>query len=166
MKTLVTYSTLTGNTKKIAEAIFEVIKGEKELLSIKEVKDTNSYERIIVGYWVDKGDANEESKKFMEELKDKKVGTFGTLGAYPDSDHAKDCVKKIGDALRVNNNTIIAEFICQGAIDPKLLEFMKKMGPNNPHAPTPEREARWAEAAKHPNEDDFNAAKKAFDNLD
>ena len=34
-----------------------------------------------------------------------------------------------------------------------------------PHAVNPERIARWAEAAKHPNEDDFNNAKKVFGNL-
>ena len=166
MKTLVTYSTLTGNTKKVAEAIFEAINGEKEIMDIKSVKEAEAYDRIMVGYWVDKGDANEEAKKFMESLKDKKVGTFCTLGAYPDSEHAKKCVEKISDALRENNNTVIAEFICQGAIDPKIIETMRKMGSNGPHAPTPEREARWAEAAKHPDEADFAAAKEIFGKLD
>ena len=101
----------------------------------------------------------------MELIKNKKVGTFGTLGAYPDSDHAKNCVKKISDSLKENNNEIIAEFICQGAIDPKLMEVMRKMGDSGPHAVNPERIARWAEAAKHPNEDDFNVAKKVFGNI-
>ena len=165
MKTLVTYSTLTGNTKKVAEAIFEAVSGEKELLPIKEVSNHENYDKIIVGYWVDKGDANEECKKFMDLLKNKKVGTFGTLGAYPDSDHSKNCVKKIGDSLRENGNEVIAEFICQGAIDPKLMDMMRKMGDKGPHAVNPERIARWAEAAKHPNEDDFNNAKKVFGDL-
>ena len=62
MKTLVTYSTLTGNTKKVAEAVFEAVNGEKKLLPVKEVKNHEDYDKIIVGYWVDKGDANEESK--------------------------------------------------------------------------------------------------------
>lgn len=166
MKTLVTYSTLTGNTKKVAEAIFEAVSGEKEIMDIKSVTDTGSYDKIMVGYWVDKGDANEEAKQFMASLKDKKVGTFGTLGAYPDSEHAKKCVEKISDALKENNNTVVAEFICQGAIDPKIIETMRKMGENGPHAPTPEREARWAEAAKHPNEADFTAAKEVFGKVD
>ena len=166
MKTLVTYSTLTGNTKKVAEAVFEAVSGEKEIMDIKSIKETDGYDRILVGYWVDKGDANEEAKKFMETLKNKKVGTFGTLGAYPDSEHAKKCVEKISDALKANNNTVIAEFICQGAIDPGIIETMRKMGSNGPHAPTPEREARWAEAAKHPNEADFAAAKEVFGKLD
>ena len=166
MKTLVTYSTLTGNTKKVAEAVFEAVSGEKEIMDIKSIKETDEYDRILVGYWVDKGDANEEAKKFMETLKNKKVGTFGTLGAYPDSEHAQKCVEKISDALRANNNTVIAEFICQGAIDPKIIETMRKMGSNGPHAPTPEREARWAQAAKHPDEADFAAAKNIFGKLD
>ena len=122
MKTLVTYSTLTGNTKKVAEAVFEAVSGEKEIMDIKSIKETDGYDRILVGYWVDKGDANEEAKKFMETLKNKKVGTFGTLGAYPDSEHAQKCVEKISEALKANGNTVVAEFICQGAIDPKIIE--------------------------------------------
>ena len=58
----------------------------------------------------------------METLKNKKVGTFGTLGAYPDSEHAQKCVEKISEALKANGNTVVAEFICQGAIDPKIIE--------------------------------------------
>ena len=123
MKTLVTYSTLTGNTKKVAEAVFEAVSGEKEIMDIKSIKETDGYDRILVGYWVDKGDANEEAKKFMETLKNKKVGTFGTLGAYPDSEHAQKCVEKISGALKANNNMVVAEFICQGAIDPKIIEI-------------------------------------------
>ena len=76
MKTLVTYSTLTGNTKKVAEAVFEAVSGKKEIMDIKSIKEADGYDRILVGYWVDKGDANEEAKKFMETLKNKKVGTF------------------------------------------------------------------------------------------
>ena len=43
---------------------------------------------------------------------------------------------------------------------------MRKMGSNGPHAPTPEREARWVQAAKHPDEADFAAAKDIFGKLD
>ena len=66
MKTLVTYSTLTGNTKKVAEAVFEAVSGEKEIMDIKSIKETDGYDRILVGYWVDKGDANEEAKKLWK----------------------------------------------------------------------------------------------------
>ena len=62
MKKLVIFSTLTGNTEKIANAIFSVIEGEKELLNVKDSDKINpdDYDKIIVGYWVDKGDADEK----------------------------------------------------------------------------------------------------------
>ncbi len=38
MKTLVTYMSQTGNTKKIAEAIYGELEGEKDIKPIAEVK--------------------------------------------------------------------------------------------------------------------------------
>ena len=38
MSTLVVYSTLTGNTEKVAKAVFEVISGEKELKMYRKLK--------------------------------------------------------------------------------------------------------------------------------
>ena len=92
MKKLVIFSTLTGNTEKIANAIFSVIEGDKELLNVKDSDKItpDDYEKIIVGYWVDKGDADEKIKAFMSKINNKTVATFGTLGAKADSEHAKN----------------------------------------------------------------------------
>ena len=155
MSTLVVYSTMTGNTEKVAKAIFEVIEEEKEIKNVAEIENSEyhkKFDKIIFGYWVDKGDADERMKKFMSEVRDKTVGAFGTLGAKPDSEHAKKCMAKVK-----------REFICRGAIDPKLLDKFRKMNMPGHHAPTPENEKKWAEAAKHPNEEDFKNAKKAFE---
>lgn len=171
MSTLVVYSTLTGNTEKVAKAVFEAINDEKELKNVSEVEKTEDFEKfdkIIFGYWVDKGDADERMKKFMAKVKNKTVGAFGTLGAKPDSDHAKRCLGKVKAFLEENGNKVEREFICRGAIDPKLLDKFRKMtaeGMTGHHAATPEAEKRWAEAAKHPNEEDFQNARKAFEGL-
>ena len=52
MKKLVIFSTLTGNTEKIADAIFSVIEGNKELLNVRDSDKINpdDYDKIIVGY--------------------------------------------------------------------------------------------------------------------
>ena len=57
----------------------------------------------------------------------------------------------------------IGSWHCQGAIDPKLIEQMRKMPkvPGNPHAATPETEARWSAAASHPDAEDLAAATEA-----
>lgn len=164
MKTLVAYSTKTGNTKKVAEAINEVIDGSE----IKNIDDINNldYDLVIVGAWIDKGTANKEAIDFIEKLENKKVAFFFTLGAYPDSDHAKDCVKRIEELFIKNNNEVIGHYLCQGAVDPKLIEFMKKQFPvDHPHGPNPERIKRWTDASTHPNLEDLENAKSKFKSI-
>lgn len=164
MKTLVTYSSKTGNTKKIASVISETI-DNSILKEIDEVENLD-YDLIIVGTWIDKGTADNKALKFIETIKNKKVAFFFTLGAYPHSQHAIDCEKNITELFTKNNNEVIKTFFCQGAIDPQLIEFMKKsFGPDHPHGPNPERIQRWKDASTHPDNQDLENAKETFKNL-
>lgn len=55
MKTLVIYSSLTGNTKKVARAVAEVLP-ECTMLPVEEAPSrVDGYDLVAVGYWVDKG---------------------------------------------------------------------------------------------------------------
>jgi len=56
---------------------------------------------------MNKNDADERMKKFMSEVRDKTVGAFGTLGAKPDSEHAKKCMTKV--------KTFLEEIVIIGA---------------------------------------------------
>lgn len=165
MKTLVVYSSLTGNTKKVAEAIAEALP-DCTILPVQEAPasldaSAEGYDLVAVGYWVDKGMPDARCKAWLEELKNARIAFFGTLGAYPDSDHARECKEKAA-ALACGperGNSVLGSWLCMGRIDPKILEVMAKMA-NNVHPMTPERKARIEEAAKHPNDDDFRAAKE------
>lgn len=157
MKTIILYSSNTGNTKKIAEAIYTVIPNS-DLINIKENKEINleSYDLIIVGGWIDKATLDNISLTLVKTIKNKKVAYFFTLGAYPDSDHAKNCVNNIDKLFLENNNSIIRKYFCQGAIDPKLTSWMPA---------TPERKKRWEDAASHPDENDLFMAIQTFNNI-
>lgn len=164
MKTLIAYSTKTGNTKKVAEAINDIIPFS-DLKDISQVESLD-YDLIIIGTWIDKGTADEKALKFMKSVENKKVAFFFTLGAYPNSDHAKECIKNISKVLEENKNEIIGSYHCQGAIDPQLIEFMKKtFGPDHPHGPNSERIKRWKDASTHPDEKDLEEAKNTFKKL-
>lgn len=167
MKNLVVYSSSTGNTKKVAEAIGEEIGAR--VLSFDEVTEWQSYDFIAVGFYNTRGFAEEKMQEFMEKIKNKKVGVFATLGAYPDSDHAKDTLVKAREFVEKNQNEVLCEFICQGAIDPNLIQRMRKLaaeqGDKAFHPITPEREQRWKDAASHPDETDLENAKKAFSKI-
>lgn len=158
MKAIVLYSSKTGNTKKVAEAIASACPAGTECLDVKSAPaDLASYDLAFVGYWVDKGTANAECKAYLEKINAPKVAVFATLGAYPDSDHAKESLKRGQDLVPTE---VVGGFLCQGKVDPVLVEAMKKMFPEgHPHGDNPERRARIAEAAKHPNETDFENAR-------
>ena len=79
---------------------------------------------------------------------------------WPDSDHARDCMAA-GEAL-VNaperRNTVFGSWLCQGKIDPRVLEMMRKVA-GDAHPMTPERIARIEEAKKHPDAADLERAR-------
>ncbi|PID78330.1 MAG: flavodoxin [Deltaproteobacteria bacterium] len=159
MKSLIVYSSKTGNTKAVAHAIHEVIPQPCDIFPVKECPDTSDYDFIIIGYWVDKGQPDKKALDLMKTIKGKKTALFGTLGAYPDSEHGKDCMSKAEKYME--GNEFLGQFICQGKIDPEILKVMAKMRDNN-HPMTEERKARIEEAKKHPNEEDFKNAREAF----
>lgn len=164
MKSLVVFSSRTGNTQQVARAIYNALPEPKEIFSAKEAPDPSAYDFLALGFWVDKGTVNAGAAKYMETVKDKKIGLFGTLGAYPDSDHAKQCLEKA--KTLVQGNDILGEFLCQGKVDPALIKLMEtKMKDDPHHSMTPERRARLEEAAKHPNEKDLADARTLFAEL-
>lgn len=161
MNILVLYSSRTGNTKKVAEAIQSALPEGTPCLSMAEAPaDLSAYDLIFAGYWVDRGTANAEAKTFLEGLHHKNVALFATLGADPTSDHAQKSLDE-GAKLLPKETDVVGTFICQGAVDPKIIEMMyKKFPEGHPHGRSPERDARHAEAAKHPDEADLQ---RAFD---
>ncbi len=160
MKTLIVYSSLTGNTRMIAEAIHTVMPEGTEIFPVKSAPAPEEYDFIALGFWVDKGAPDAAMAGYMERVQGKRVGLFGTLGAWPDSDHARQSMQKAVEA--VAGNRVLGTFLCQGKVDPKLLAAMAKMGGNSAHPMTEERKARIEEAAKHPNEADCENARKTF----
>lgn len=164
MKILLTYSSRTGNTKKVADAIYEVMPKETVYKSIDEEISLDGFDIVILGFWVDKGLPDKKALNFIEKIQGKKVAIFATLGAYPDSDHAKNTLIKARELLEPENK-VIGDFICQGAIDPKLIKKFEDFPKDHPHYLDETRKKRHAEAKKHPNEEDFNNARNIFKNM-
>ena len=165
MNILITYSSRTGNTRKLAQGIYKNISEDNELNvqmnPINKVERIEEYDAILIGYWVDKGAPNEEAIEFMKTIKNKRVGIFATLGAYPDSNHGFNSLLK-GEEFLKENNEIIGKYICQGAVSPSLIEVFKKLDSNNYHAMTDEKLRRYKIAKLHPNEAEILSAAILF----
>ena len=157
MKSLIVYSSRTGNTKKVAEAINEVMPNATITPINSEAPDYKDFDIIAIGYWVDKGLPDAKVLDYFQTLQNTKIILFGTLGAYPHSDHAKDCIKKSEALLTESgrNNKVLGSFLCMGKVDPRILEMMAKMPQNPQHPMSEERKQRIEEAKKHPDDADL-----------
>jgi flavodoxin len=157
---LIVYSSRTGNTGKVARAIHQGIGVEADLCEVGEAPDPGGYPWIIIGFWVNRGTADDDILAYLARIEGKPVGFFATLGAYPDSKHAADVVERFSELVG-ERNMLIGSFICQGRVDPKLAEKFRSFPPDHPHAMTPERIKRHQDAASHPDEADLRNATKA-----
>ena len=125
MKILVTYKTETGNTKKIADTIFDEIQGDKEIKSYQDVDSLNEYDFVFVGCPIEKFGAGEEFAKWLNEhVRGKRIGLFCTHGA---PEFAPDVPTWIANFKTTATNAgaiIVSFFNCQGELSQKVLDML------------------------------------------
>ena len=162
MKSLVVYSSRTGNTRKLAEAIAAVLPGAR-LCPVQEAPDPQeaaAHALVALGYWVRRGGPDPAASAYLAALRGATVALFGTLGAWPDSPHAAQCRER-GEALLTSperGNRVLGTFLCQGRVNPAVVRAADRAS----HPMTPERIARLAEAARHPDAADLARAREFF----
>ncbi|MDO5708327.1 MAG: flavodoxin family protein [Andreesenia angusta] len=169
MKILLVYSSRTGNTERVANEIYDELNKDYEVnfKRIEDLKDSEveEYKNIIVGFWIDQAYPDKEPKAFIESLRDKNIGLFGTIGADPNSYHGERTLGNL-DTIVDSSNNLIAKFLCNGKVDENLLTRLKSM--NRDHLPpglTDEILDQMIEAGDHsrePNEEDFKNARNIF----
>lgn len=161
---LIVYDSKTGNTEKVAKALAAAA-GERCVLSkFDEAPAADDFALVVAGFWVDRGAPNANMKKYLASLKGKKVVLFQTLGADPESDHAVTSLANAGVCLAADCK-VLGTLSIRGAIDPALIEMMRKMPAGGAHSASPESEARWAAAASHPDAADLAKAKAYMENF-
>lgn len=154
MKSIIVYSSLTGNTKKLAEAIHEKYP-KFDIRSIDECADISEYDLIFLGYWVNRGTADEACLNVLNNSQSNKIATFGTSGQYPDSDASIKYCNRV-KALVQDKNEYMGGFICQGKIEESRTEKRKRIPQGQSHYLTEEGLRRHLESRKHPDEEDIN----------
>lgn len=151
MKSLVLYYSETGNTKKVAEAIYGAISETKELRELGSVKDLKDYDLVFFGFPVQSGKPAKKAADFLESNAGKgKMALYCTQGAAKDSEFALGALEH---AKKLCSTTdVLGTFNCRGEVAPKILEAVSQK---------PEFQA-WLKAAKqsagHPDRSDLEQA--------
>lgn len=161
MKNVIIYSSLTGNTRAVAEAIIEVMPEGTRIYSINEAPESDDFDLLALGFWVSKSGPDQRMAAYMKGVRGKNVCLFGTMAGYPDSEYGER-VRRNAEAL-LEGNRVLGTFLCQGRIAQKRFDtYMSGELVSKKHPMTAERKARLIEASHHPNEEDFAKARSAF----
>lgn len=158
MKVQVIYSSLTGCTRTVAEAIYGGLSCEKSIHDLKDGAPVLDGDIVFLGYWGISGHPNEEMEQFMKTVSGKAVGVFCTLGYYADSAHARDTVVS-GLNLLKDRNEVICSYVCNGAISK---ELRTGQGVEEGHVPTEQKEIRWEITDSHPTQAECALAAERF----
>ncbi len=165
MKKLVLYSSKTGNTKKVADAILETMPKETSIHAVHDLDLFDDYDFIAFGFWVDKGTADKDAIVAIKKIHNKKVAIFMTLGAFPDSDHAKKSMNNIKELFVKNGNEVMGEFTCFGEISPEITKLFESLPKDHSHAMTRERRKLHNAGKGHPDAKDLEQAKTVFKSI-
>jgi len=125
MKTLVTYVSASGNTRKVAQAVYDVLPDDKEMKEISETADLEGYDLIFVGFPIIAFGPNPDAREFLERAASgKKLALFITHAAPEDSEDVPAWLDKCREAAA--GAEVVGCFNCQGELDPAVAEMLMK----------------------------------------
>jgi flavodoxin len=151
LKTLVTYDSRTGNTKHIAEAIFDAVDGEKALIPISDGPDLDDFSLVFIGFPVHSHSVPYKVETFLKSIPGgKKIALFSTHGTLTGSRLSREALEYA--VTLASKARVLGTFTCRGKVSFEALEVLGK---------SPEHTA-WTEMAasarSHPDESDFKDA--------
>lgn len=115
--------TQTGNTKKIAEAIYEEITGEKDIKDIKDVSNFEGYDLVFVGFPVLQFNVPEKVSKFVKENVAGKNIAFFMTHAVPEGFEAIHSWTGSCKDIAASGN-YLGTFECQGELAQPVIDML------------------------------------------
>jgi flavodoxin len=151
-KTLVTYLSWTGNTKKVAEALFEELGGEKVIQKVDEIQNLDEYDLIFIGFPVHSHSVPIKIEELLKKIPPgKKIALFSTHGSLTGSRLSREALEHA--SVLASKNRILGTFSCRGKVSNEAMEALSR---------SPEHRA-WVEMAAsaktHPDEGDLDDAR-------
>jgi flavodoxin len=150
MKALVTYYSQTGNTEKLARAIYEAIPihVEKELLPVQDVKGTAGCDIIFVGFPVHSHSVPARLLPFFKSLPGgQNIALFCTHGSLRSGQLPRQALEH---AIGLSDGSkVVGTFSARGRVDAQIIDSLMKQAEHR----------AWAEEAQgadeHPTEADL-----------
>ena len=160
------YSSKTGNTKKLAETIYNTLsQDECDYYGTLDNIGNELSKTIYLGFWTEKGNADSSTLRFLEQLKDKKIFLFGTAGYGESEKYFENIINNVKKNID-DSNTIIGEFMCQGKMPLSVRERYENMKLENSQSLKIENLIKnFDKALSHPDKTDLKKLEKIIKNM-
>jgi flavodoxin len=123
MNVLVTYFTQTGNTKKVAEAIFGEIAESKEIKPIEEVESLQSCDLTFIGFPIQAFGPARVAKEFLDtHAAGKRVALFVTHASPEDGEPLEEWLTACKEAAA--DADLVGLFNCQGELAQSIADLL------------------------------------------
>ena len=161
MSYAIVYSSRTGNTAHLAEAIREALPKEECVYFGKADDAALKADRLYIGFWTDKGTCDADTEAFLESVQGKEVFLFGTAGFGRDAAYFDQVLGRVKMNLKADNR-IVGTYMCQGRMPRSVRERYEKMRESTVHIPNLEELIEnFDQALAHPNDGDLARLKQA-----
>jgi flavodoxin len=154
MKALVTYYSDTGNTKTVAEAIYEGInEAKKDIIPLSDVDGVDEYDVVFCGFPVQAHSVPGKVAAFIKNLPEgTNIALFATHGSLRGGELAIAAFYEATQLAAALN--VLGTFGCRGQVKGSIIEALLQKVEHRPWA----REAQ--SAAGHPDHGDLEDAKE------
>lgn len=151
MSYAIVYSSRTGNTAMLAQAVREALPQEDCRYFGAPAPQALAADTVYVGFWTDKGTCDEPTARFLQSLTDQKVFLFGTAGFGG----APAYFQQILDRVKANlapGVQVTGTYMCQGKMPQAVRDRYAAIEEN------PRRTAmleNFDQALSHPDQEDL-----------
>lgn len=158
MKVQVLYKSKTGNTEKLAKAIYTAIPvSNKDIQRLEGQTDYDMGDIYFIGYWTDKGSASFEILDYLGELHNKKIALFGTCGFGGNEKYFQRIEENV-KAFIGEDNEFLGAFMCQGKTPIQVRERYEAMKNKENGEQVDAMLRNFDEAMLHPDSEDMRKA--------
>ena len=161
MSYAIVFSSKTGNTKLLADTLHACLPQENCCYFGTPDPAAMEADDLYVGFWTDKGNADESTLDFLKQLHGKSIFLFGTAGFGGSEEYFNKILKKVEGSLD-RSNTVFGRYMCQGKMPPSVRARYEAM--RTLPAPPANLDAmieNFDRARSHPDADDLDRLRAA-----
>ena len=161
MSYAIVFSSKTGNTKLLADTLHTCLPQENCCYFGAPDPAALKADDLYVGFWTDKGTADESTLDFLKQLHGKNIFLFGTAGFGGSEEYFSKILKKVERSLD-RSNTVFGRYMCQGKMPLSVRQRYEGMKKQPVHLPNLDALIEnFDNALSHPDADDLERLKQA-----